>query len=239
MVVLACLGLLGVLAIGSLWYIAHRVKNAVIEKAQENGVDLRSIVPPDKTSHNRHKTHKPCDLLSKEEASSLLGEPIVRSEFRDAACVYNGPAGLAAQLAQENAAKTFKQLQTPSSKIGGMEVASAVEQLAGSMGAGQDGNGGEMPMLMLAVDDDGKPQMTALNASNAIFSGIFNAADPEHKAQGLTSAQIKGLGDQAVRIPKLGLNVLQGETIVRVIPGPIPDADAKTIDIARVVLKKL
>jgi len=50
---------------------------------------------------------------------------------------------------------------------------------------------------------------------------------------------IPGLGDRAVRLPKLGLNVLQGETLVRVVAGPVPHAKEKTIEIARVVLKKL
>jgi len=50
---------------------------------------------------------------------------------------------------------------------------------------------------------------------------------------------IPGLGDRAVRLPKMGLNVLPGETLVRVIVGPVPDAKAKTIEIAREVLKKL
>jgi hypothetical protein len=37
----------------------------------------------------------------------------------------------------------------------------------------------------------------------------------------------------------MGLNVLKGETLIRIIPGPIPEANAKTIDVARAVLEKM
>ena len=100
-----------------------------------------------------------------------------------------------------------------------------------------------MPLLMLMVEwDDGRSQFAALNMSKAIFGGIFRAAqaDKADKGGGMTfGAEIKGLGDEAVRMPKLGLNVLEGDTLIRVIPGPVPAADAKTIDVARAVLKKL
>jgi len=241
LVVFLCVGVAGAAAIGGLWYMAHRVKEAVVQKAKENGVDLNSIVPPATATTNRHKTHKPCDLLSKEEAASMLGEPVERTEYRESACSYYGPAGLSAKLAQDQASDTFKRVQQPDSKVGGTEITNAVDQLASSIAAASDqtGSGGEMPLLMLVVgDDDGKSQMIALNASNALFSGFFNAAEPDVKGPKF-GAQIKGLGDQAVRLPKLGLNVLQGETLVRIITGPVPGADAKSIDIARFVLKRL
>jgi hypothetical protein len=89
---------------------------------------------------------------------------------------------------------------------------------------------------MLMVAADGKAQMTAVTATKAIFGSIGRSADSPGIGFG---ADIPGLGDKAVRVPKLGLNVLQGETLIRVIPGPLPDADAKTIAVARAVLPKL
>lgn len=241
MVVLVCLGVAGAAVIGGVWYVAHRVKEAVVEKAKENGVDLHSIIPPATDTKNLHKTHKPCDLLSKEEAARILGEPVERTEYREDACDYYGPPGLSAKLAQDQAADTFKRAQAPGAKPGGMEVANGVGALIDSLGAaaGQTGSGGEMPLLMLVVSDgDGRSVMAAQNATNALFSGIFKAAEPDAK-EGQFSGQIKGLGDQAVRVPKLGLNVLQGDTIIRIIAGPVPGADAKSIDLARLVLKRL
>jgi hypothetical protein len=119
-----------------------------------------------------------------------------------------------------------------------MEVANAVDQVIGSLAAqnGQVGSKGEMPMLMLALDADGKPQMTAITATSAIFNPIFKEAGGKNAK---FNSDVPGLGDRAVRVPKLGLNVLQGEILIRVIPGPIPDADTKTIDVARAVMAKL
>ena len=241
MVVLVCLGVAGAAVIGGVWYVAHRVKEAVVEKAKENGVDLHSIVPPATATTNRHKTHKACDLLSKEEAARVLGEPIERTEYQEEGCDYYGPPGVYAKLAQVQASDAIKRAGAPGATAGGMEVANALGALVDSAGAaaGQTGSGGEMPLLMLIVSDgDGRSVMAAQNAANALFSGIFKAAEPDAKGTQF-GAPIKGLGDQAVRVPKLGLNVLQGDTIIRIIAGPVPDADAKSIDLARLVLKRL
>lgn len=241
-VVLCFLGVAGLAVVGSVYYVYHRVKQAVVQKAQENGVDLNSIVPPRTASVNRHKTHRACDLLSKEEAAKMLGEPVERAFYQDKVCVYMGPSGLSAKLAQDQANITFKKAQGPNAKVNGVDITNAVDQLGSSVAAasGMKGVGvnGEMPLLMLTVDDDGKGAMAGLNATNALFSGIYHAAAPDAK-DARFGTQIKGLGDQAVRLPKLGLNVLQGDTVIGLIAGPVPDSDAKTTAIARVVLKRL
>lgn len=239
-IVLVCVGVLGIGAVGSLWYVAHRVKAAVVETAQENGIDLHSFAPTAKTSSNRYRTHKSCELLSKEEAASMLGEPIERTEYQDAECMYYGPPGLSAKLAGDQASDVYKRAQSPGSKVAATDVATAMDQLVNNLGAaaGQTGSNGELPLLMLSVEEDGKGAMMALNASAALVGGIAHAADPEGKAPSV-GGPIKGLGDQAVRLPKLGLHVLQGDTVIGILAGPVPEADAKTIDIARLVLKRL
>jgi hypothetical protein len=106
------------------------------------------------------------------------------------------------------------------------------------MGAatGQAGIGGEAPLLTLVVGSDGKTQMAALKANQALFGGIMKGASEGKETFG---SKIEGLGDSAVRLPMLGLNVLRGDVIVRVVPGPVPNADAKCIAIARAVLRQL
>ena len=244
LVVLGCLALFGVAAIGGLYYIGHKVKQAVVEKAAENGVDLNSISSP--VSHSNlppPRLRKPCEYVSKDEMSRLIGQPVERAEVRDAMCMYYGPAGLGAKLSQEQASSTFKKAQAPNANVDGMEVANAVQQMANNMGAGDASmaSGGEMPLLMLGLDADGRAQMTAVTAANAIFGGIFKAAEgkPADSRPAPSMADVPGLGDRAVRVPQLGLNVLKGETLIRIIPGPLPDANAKTIDVARAVLAKL
>jgi hypothetical protein len=239
-IVLCCiLAVGGVVAVGGMLYLAHRVKQAVVEKAAENGVDLNSLTSSSThTDAAQRRLPKPCEVLSKEEVSRIIGQPVERAEVQDAMCMYYGPPGLAAKLAQEQASGAFQRAQVPGAKPDGMEVANSVDQMVNSLAAqsGQTGSGGELPLLMLAVAPDGKSQMMAISASKAIFGSLGKSADSPGLSFG---ADIPGLGDKAVRVPKLGLNVLQGEILIRVIPGPFPDADAKTIAVARAVLPRI
>ena len=80
-----------------------RVKEVVMEKAKENGVDL-NIVPPATTTVNHHKTHKPCDLLSKEERRPRCWESrSKRPSSRIMRASTSAPPGLAAKLAGDQA----------------------------------------------------------------------------------------------------------------------------------------
>ena len=230
--------LAGVAAISGMVYVGHRVKDAVVEKAKAYGVDLPAALPQQTSSSSSHRLPKACDLLSKEETAKLLGEPIDRAEQTSEGCSYYGPPGLAATLAQEQASNTFRSVQTPGSNVPESQVATSVDQLAPSLGAaaGQAGSGGEAPLMILLLDPDGKAQMTAISASKALFNGLFNAAGAKGMSMG---GEIAGLGDRAIRVQKLGLNVLKGEVLIRIVPGPVPDADTKTINVARAVLGKL
>jgi hypothetical protein len=237
LIAIACMVVAAVAGAAGLFYIGHRVKRAVVDKARSYGVELPGTSAGG-ASGAPARLPKACDLLSRQEASSLLGEPVERVEGESDTCGYYGPPGLSARLASEQAAITFKAAQTPSSQVGGTEVATAVDQLANSLGTAQGriGSGGEMPLVLFVVTADGKAQMAAISASGALFGGIFRASG----AQGAKfTEEVAGLGDRAIRLPKLGLNVLQGEVLIRVIPGPIPAADAKTIAVARAVLMRL
>jgi hypothetical protein len=240
LIVLGCIGVLGVAFVGGLWYVGHRVKEAVVQKAQENGVDLHDIIPPEKKAFFKPKRRKPCDLLSKDEMSALVGEPIERALVQDAACMYYGPEGLSAKLTEDLTASTVKKVKTPGANVNGTELIGALDQITTAMSGGDAaGSKGEAPLIMLMIDwEDGRSQLAAVNMSKAIFGGIIRGSDADK--QGLKFGEdIKGLGDRAVRIPKLGLNVLENETLIRIVTGPLPNADAKTIDVARAVLKKL
>ncbi len=247
--VFVVVGMLGVAAIGGLWYVGHRVKQAVMQKAAENGVDLSTVTPSASHSNGAAPKIKPmCSYLSKEEASRLIGEPIEIAEVKDSMCLYLGPPGLAASLAQQQAGAELAKTQAPGAKPRPMDVISAVDQMANTMGVqgAVAGSNGEYPLLMLGVDPDGRVQMNALAAANGFFGVILHGAESDQPKSGQPNCttdcfgvNIPGLGDRAMRLPKLGLNVLKGELLVRVIPGPIPDADQKTTAIARTVLGRL
>lgn len=241
--VLVFLVFAGVATVGGIYYVAHRLKQAVVEKAASVGVDLNSISSPEaSTNASKIRTYKACDLLSKADAAAMLGEPIERIEDQGTTCLYYGPAGLSGKLAQEGTADLMKQMQKPGAKVDPNNVTDSLSKLMGGLaaqaGAAQPGNGtsGDVPLLTFIVDGDGKPQMTALTATKAIFGGI--AKDASQGTSGF-GADIPGLGDRAVRLANLGLNVLQGNTLIRLVPGPVPDANDKTIAIARTILSKL
>lgn len=237
LVLLCCLALGGAAVIGGLFYVAHRVKKAVVEEAAKNGVDLSSISRSDRASASR-RLPKACDLLAKEDVSRLIGEPVDRAELRDQMCFYYGPPGLAAKLAQDQASGTMHRASAKGAEVNPTEITNSMDQLVNSLGAeaGQTGSKGEYPLLMLGIDPDGRTQMAAVRATKAIFSGLGKSPDSKGLSFG---ADIPGLGDSAIRIPKLGLNVLQGGVLIRIIPGPFPDADTKTIAVARAVLPKI
>jgi len=237
LVIVGLMGVCGIAAVGGMFYLAHRVKAAVVEKAKEYGVDL-----PQTTSHtSATPAHipKPCDALSKPEVATLLGQPIERTELHDNLCAYYGPPGLSASLAQANANRVFQNAAAPGAKPNAGEMATAVEQLAGSSGGLSQltGSNGEMPLLMVTLDPDGKGAMMAMGIANGLFSGIVTAAGAPKGSSGFD--EIPGLGDRAIRTPKLGLHVLKGELAIGVILGPVPDPNKKDVAVARAILGKL
>ena len=235
LVLLVVFGLGAVAVIGGMYYVAHKVKQTVVEKAATYGVDLSSS-PSSGSSAESKPLPKACDLLSQQEASNMLGEPIERvvPQSHDT-CFYYGPEGLAKQLAQEQASSTFHRAREPGANVSPTEVTNSVDQLVNNLGVTPGQPGGESPLLMLIVGNDGKVQMNALKAAGAIFGGITRDA----KGTNMGATPVPGLGDDALRMPKLGLNVRKGDDILRLIAGPVPDADAKTVQIARTLLDRM
>jgi hypothetical protein len=233
---LAFMAVAGIAVIGGVLYMAHRVKEAVVDKAKAYGVEL-----PSTTEHSsatpRH-IPKGCGVLSAAEVSSLVGQPIERAEPQSNGCAYFGPAGLSARLAEQLGSNTFDKLKTQGSDVKEPDIANALMQLGDSAqgGAGVENSHGETPLLWLIFDGDGKGQMTALTMSKALFNGIGKAAGDK---EGVMGADIPGLGDRAVRLQRLGLNVLKGDLLVRIMAGPVSDPDSKTVAVARAVLNRL
>jgi hypothetical protein len=234
---LAFFAIAGIAVVGGLFYMAHRVKEAVVDKAKAYGVELPSATTEHSSATPRH-IPKGCGVLSALEVSSLIGQPIERAEPQSNGCAYFGPAGLSAKLADQLGSNTFEKMQTPGSNVKEPDIANALMQLGDSAqgGAGIENSHGETPLVWLIFDEDGKGQMTALAMSKALFNGIGKAAGDK---EGVMGADIPGLGDRAVRLQRLGLNVLKGDLLVRIMAGPVSDPDAKTVAVARAVLDKL
>ena len=225
----------GIVVVGGIVYMAHRVKVAVVDKAKTYGVELPST---ERSTATPRRVPKGCEVLSAAEVSSLIGQPIERAEKQSNGCAYFGPAGLSAKLADQLGSSTFDKMKAPGSGVKEPEIANALMQLGDSAqgGAGIENSHGETPLLWLIFDEDGRGQMTALTMSKALFNGIGKAAGEK---EGPMGADIPGLGDRAVRLQRLGLNVLKGDLLVRVMAGPVTDPDSKTVAVARAVLNKL
>ena len=236
-IVVVCFAAVGMAAIAAGYYALHKVKQAVIAKADSYGVDLHSIPSPVPSSKSSvRKVYKPCEILPKSEASDLLGQPIERTDMVDGACAYYGPPGLAAKLATQNTAEMMDKAKA-GAQLNAGDTADTVTKMLGAVAAssGENGaKGGEVPLLMLVIDPDGRPQMTAVAASKAIFGGI--ASDSPGGGLG---AEIPNLGDRAIRLGPLGLNVLKGDTVIRIVMGPVPGANDKSVVIARAVLPRI
>jgi hypothetical protein len=209
----------------------------VVAKAESYGVDLKSIPSPIPSStSSQTKVFKPCEILSKSEASTLLGEPIERSTMMDEACLYFGPPGLAEKLAKQGTSEMFDQAKA-GAQLNGGDVADTVTKMLAASGASSGENGipgGEVPLLTFLVDPDGRAQMFAVAATKGIFGGIG-----KESGGGGLGADIPNLGDRAIRLGPLGLNVLKGNTVMRIIVGPVPDANDKSVAIARAVFPRI
>jgi hypothetical protein len=226
LVILCVLAVGGVAVVGGLFYVVHRVRQAVVAKASEYGVDLPSRRTGSSAAANELSRH-PCDLLSKEEAASLLGEPIDRTEVRSESCLYYGPVGLSARLSKESMSTMVNK---PNAALTGAEVADTVDRYMKSAAAQatQADGSGDYPLVTVMVLEDGRTQMAAIRAGKALFGGLKGAAE-----------EIPGLGDRSIRLANLGLNVLKGDTLVRILPGPVPDANRKCVALARTMLPRM
>jgi len=118
----------------------------------------------------------------------------------------------------------------PNAALTGVEVADSVDQLmksAAAQAAQVDGNG-DYPLVTVMVLEDGRTQMAAISAGKALFSGLKGAAE-----------EIPDLGDRSIRFANLGLNVLKGDTLIRILPGPVPNANRKCVALARTMLPRM
>lgn len=225
LVIFGVCAVLGIAAAGAVVYVGHRVKQAVVSKAASYGVDLHSTPQASASQPSSAPRRKPCDYLSQAEVSRIIGEPVDRAVANDTACLYYGPPGLASKLGQQSLSNGMTQLeknQQPQNK----QMADALNNVINGIGAQR---GEETPLIQFIVDPDGKAQMTALDIAGGLF-GQIPGAKPE---------EIPGLGDRAVRFANLGLNVMKGTTVIRIIAGPIPNPNEKTLEIARAILPLL
>ena len=85
LIVLAVLFVLGAAGVISVVYMAYRVKNTITQEANRRGVDLSAF---SRSEGYRGRMPDPCSLLTKEEASEVVGLTIERTAEHGRTCDY-------------------------------------------------------------------------------------------------------------------------------------------------------
>jgi hypothetical protein len=209
--------LLGAMTVAGLVYAGYKVKNKVEQAAKEYGIDSA-----DRPSARRVDV---CSLLTKDEASRIIGTQIERVEREgDKACTYYGQAPTQAEREQQ-----FEQAQRQLDKDRGNGANSkGIEQVTKTLLSGMAGGVG--PSFSITVDwENGRTMLGAMKF-------VLNTADPGTKhAEPLT-----GIGDEAVLGPVSSMLVfVKGSTGVQIDLRMLPNGREKGTEIARIVARRL
>ena len=240
-VVLVILGLMGVLAIGGVWFAWHKVKQA----ASNNGIDLNSF---SETRRGPARRLDACELLTKEDLSQILNLNIERVESTGrsthSTCRYYSSA--AQQRASDEAAAAMKKLQeetkTGNSKADQSAVindfGNVVRGIAGAAGPAVGETNGLL--LTIGVDsENAKAAMAGFKLGVGLTGAIvMKGADPEGKA--MMREEVKGVGDEAISGALLSLFMFRkGDVSVQLDARLLPGGRDAQIAIAKRIISKL
>ena len=176
----------GVAAVAGVWYVGHRVKEAVVEKAKAYGVEL----PIDLRGHTSAapvRLPKTCDLLSKEDAATLLGEPIdAPSSSRKPVVLW--PCRPERETRRPTGSRLYQEHADTGREWRSMQA--ALHQISPPWARARRSTAiaPNLPLLILAVATrTSAAQITGADtASKALFQGLFDASGakgPEHQTR--------------------------------------------------------
>ena len=239
-VVLGILGLMGVLAIGGVWFALHKVKQA----AANNGIDLNSF---SETRRGPARRFDACELLTKEDLSQILNLNIERAEgdgrSTHSTCRYYSSA--AQQRASDEAAAAMKKLQEETKGTSKADQSAVINDF-GNMVRGIAGAAGptvgETNGLLLTVgieSENAKAAMAGFKLGMGLTGAlVMKGADPEGKA--MMREEIKGVGDEALSGPLLSLFMFRkGDVSVQLDARLLPGGRDAQMAIAKRILSKL
>jgi hypothetical protein len=240
-VVLGILGLMGVLAIGGVWFTVHKVKQA----AANNGIDLGSF---SETRRGPARQFDACELLSKEDLSQILNLKVERAEgdgrSTHSTCRYYSSG--AQQRALDEAAAAKKKLEAETKAGQSNADQSAVIGDLGNMARGIAGAAGPAVgdtnglLLTIGVDsENAKAAMAGFKLGVGLTGAIvMKGADPESKA--MMREEVKGVGDEAISGPLLSLFMFRkGDVSVQLDARLLPGGRDAQIAIAKHIISKL
>jgi hypothetical protein len=196
------IGLAGIFVLGAMGivgsiYVAHRIKRSVTEAARNRGVDLSAFSA---SSAYRGRLPDPCSLLTKEEASGILGVAIERTQAHGNTCDYFAQP-MTPEQRQEQIKKALEAVQAhakvqeaagsrgeTTNDANKLARESGIEDLAkGFVGGANPGSG---PYFTVELSENGKAQIAAMKIA-------MGAVAPGMKA----SESLPGIGDEALMGP--------------------------------------
>jgi hypothetical protein len=219
--VLVAFGILGTVA---LMYVGHKVKQV----ASDYGIDTSSIAP-----RGRPHSYNACDLLSKDEASEILGTPIASTKvngtgFTSSCNYYPVKSGNSDDVA--SAVDRLKKLgDQPDSPQKAGEVQDALTKMAKSAITDQDA-----PILIINVNGrDGRSNMAGFASAYRIMAGIT-------KQSGMKASEdLSGIGDRAVLGAIGNMMFLKGDTSVELSGAAVLGSKDTAIALGRKIASRL
>jgi hypothetical protein len=240
-VVLGVLGLMGVLAIGGVWFALHKVKQA----ATNNGIDLNSF---SETRRGPARQLDACELLTKEDLSQILNLNVERAEgdgrSTHSTCRYFSSG--AQQRALDEAAAAKKKLDEETKAGPSKADQSAVMNDFGNMVRGVTGAAGPAVdqtnglLLTIGIDsENAKAAMAGFKLGVGLGGAVvMQGANPEGKA--MMREEVKGVGDEAISAPLLSFFVFRkGDVSVELDARLLPGGRDAQIAIAKRIISKL
>jgi hypothetical protein len=194
----------GLILLGGLFYVGHRVVNKIKTEAAENGLSIHG--------NNRNSeaesaaTHgDPCALLSKEDVSSAIGVAIVAAHTVEQGCEY-----LATGTQADMTARHMSSMMAARGADGATQ--DKVHQIAGAFFKNQqeeskeqtlDSNG-TVPVVVFSIDTNGAREQMKLN------SKVLSVLGPTG------STALAGIGDEAFDSAGGMMFVRKGDKLIRI-----------------------
>ena len=197
----------GALAVGGLYYAAHRISQKIHEEAGSILGSSSSSANPDSsdggTGSGNAGTIDVCRLLSKEDVGRAVGVEIARTQPGDNSCSYIAKGDKADMLAKHASAMM-------AARGGDQQTPPTIQKFAGGMfktfqseqPASEQDTSGEVPVFSFSVDQNAAEEQMRLNA----------------KALGVIGDQggLPGIGDQAFVSADGIIMMRKGKNFVRI-----------------------
>ena len=195
LIVLAVIFVLGAAGVIGIALVANHVKNKIEQAANRQGVDMSAF---SSSAGYQGRLPDACSLLTKEEASSIVGQTIERTEEHGRSCdYYVQPVSQTEQ--QDRAQKLLEEIQArakaqqAAGAAGNPDAANAAQQsamadLTKSMVAGA--NPGRGPYFSVQVNPNGRAEIAAMKLALGVVAPGMKTTEP-----------LPGLGDDALMGP--------------------------------------